>query len=672
MRKAADPRPMVALCLALTLSGAAQAQAPRSATPSQAPRSDVPDGQWRYFGGSKRFERYSPLRQIDRGNVNRLAVAWVRPGLDATLTEQFPDLVPSSYLRGTPMMIDGVLYVPNAVGLIEASAAATGKTLWVQQPFKPTLREVAGQSVRGADSWQDGPDRRIIAVRGQYLYELERATGKPVRGFGEEGRVLLDRGTPDSAPYFNFNGPIVVGDVIVLGGNGGGRVGEGFGDSGAIKEAVPEDIRGYDVRSGRQLWTFHIIPGKGAPERQSWGEGSADYVGHMGAWGPLTADESLGYVYVPLTTPTGSYYGGHRPGNNLYSTSLVCLDAHTGKLVWGFQTVHHDIWDYDNASPPILGDITVGGRRIKAVMEANKNAFLYVLDRVTGKPVWPIVERPVPQSSVPGEHTAATQPFPTKPPAFDRQGLTPEDLIDFTPQLKREALEIVSHYEYGPLFTPPSVASPAPGGKKGTLTVPSSLGAAVWNTGAFDPQTGIYYATSTTFVEAIAVEKSKDPQATMQYQYAEGTPGAGGGGVITTKDGLPLVKPPYGRITALDLNKGEKLWTVANGDGPREHPLLKSLHLPPLGSPNRSVPLVTGTLLFVADSGNGVMGHMGVSGPAKLRAFDKKTGELVSETEIPAGATGGLVTYEAQGKQYIVVPIGSEKYGTGWVALALK
>ncbi len=471
-------------------------------------------GGWSTYGGDKGFTRYSPLDQINRENVKNLHVVWRRSALDPQIADKFPDLTSSNYFRGTPVIIDGVLYAPDGVGLVEAFDAATGRTKWVQQPVEPTLQEAAGQSTRGVAYWRKQSDERLISIRRDYLYAIDAKTGKPIRDFGENGRVWLDRHAPDQAGYFGYPGPFVVNDVIVVGGNGGGKTGEGYGDDGFESHSSPENIRGYDIHTGKLLWTFHVLPHKGEPGYETWGKGSAEYMGNMAAWASLTADEQLGYVYVPLSAPTVSYYGGHRPGKNLYSDSLLCLNAKTGKLVWYFQMVHHDLWDYDSATPPVLGDITVAGRRIKAVIASNKTGFLYVFDRVTGKPVWPIEERPVPQSTTPGEETWPTQPFPTKPPAFDRQGFTVDDLIDFTPELHQKALEFASHYVLGPLFTPPSLMT---ADKKGTLAMPSAWGAGNWNTGAFDPQTGIYYAVSMTQPTAYGLKKTTDPKATMAY-----------------------------------------------------------------------------------------------------------------------------------------------------------
>ena len=561
-------------------------------------------------------------------------------------------------------------------------------------PFPSTLKEAAGQSVRAVEYWRKGQKERIISVRGEYMASIDAKTGEPDSEFGERGKAWLSRWTIQNATYFSTDGPLVANGVIITGGNGGAKVGRGYADSGIQKEAAPDDIRGFDAETGKLLWTFHVMPREGEAGLDTWGKDSWRFVGNMGNWGPMTADEALGYVYVPLTAPTLVYYGGHRPGKNLYSDSLVALNIKTGKLMWHFQTVHHDLWDYDVASPPVLGEIKVDGKRIKAVMQASKTGFLYVFDRETGKPVWPIEERPVPQSTIPGEATSATQPFPTKPPAFDRQGLSEDDLIDFTPELHKEALEISKQYVLGPMFTPPSLISDELDGKKGTLVMPGVWGSGNWNTGAFDPETGFYYAVSRTEATLYGMVKTHDPEATIDYQVggtpppnenpkappnAPPRPPTGPDSRLNNilpfpvkgPGGLPLFKPPYGRITAIDLNKGEKVWMVANGDGPRNHPLLKDLNLPPLGEAGRPAPLLTKTLLFVGESSDAISGRHGSPGPRPFRAYDKATGQVIFEITLPAGTTGAPITYEADGKQYIVVPIGGKDYGAGWVALAL-
>jgi quinoprotein glucose dehydrogenase len=625
--------------------------------------------EWRNSGGGKGFDRYSPLAQINKSNVGQLKVLWNRPAIDPSLKAEFPDLTAGAYLRGTPIVVGDVLYVSDGVGLVEAFDALTGQTKWVQKPFEATMKEVAGNGARGVQYWRSGSDERIVAVKGEYLYALNAKDGSFIRTFGDNGRVSLHRQTKENANFSTSSGPLVVGDVVVIGGGGVG----GAGDGGQTqREASPENIRAYDVRTGALLWTFHIRPEVGEPGRETWLEKGAEISGHMGAWAPLSADEKLGYVYIPLTSPTNAFYGGHRPGNNLYANSLLVLNAKTGKYVWHFQTVHHDLWDYDLASAPTLGTLKVDGKKIDAVIQPSKTGYLYVFDRKSGQPVWPIVETPVPQSDVPGEKTSPTQPIPSNPPPFDRVNISEDDLIDFTPQLKAEALAIASRYKLGPIFSPPPLRKPGPFEKRGVLVAPGVWGTGNWNTGAFDPETGYFYAVSMTQPSAYGLVKPGRPDSPMAYYWDENNPendkeNAYGMG----PRGLPLLKPPYGRLTAYDMNKGDKLWVVANGDGPRNNPELKDLNLPPLGSVGRPAPLVTKTLLFLGESSDSVFGA-GAKGPAKFRAYDKATGEVVWTTDIPAGTTGGPMTYSVKGKQIIIVPVGGSGYGGSWIAMGLS
>ena len=629
-------------------------------------QSRAPSNEWRYFGGNKAFTRYSPLAQINRGNVKDLRIAWRRPALSDQLTQAFPELRPNNYLRSTPIVIDGVLYAQNVHGLVVAFDGETGKTVWEQELFARTREEAAGSSTRGVDYWHGGgnADKRIFAIRGEYLYALNAQTGKPIPGFGDQGRASLhfQENQPLAARFNDSTGPLVVGNVVVVTGNTAGA-----GDTGTFKkEAAPEDVRGFDARSGKLLWTFHVVPRPGEYGVDTWGNESWKIAGDLGAWNPMTADEDLGYVYIPLTAPTASAWGVWRPGDNLFADSLVALDAKTGKRVWHFQTVHHNLWEWENVGPAMLGDITVDGRRIKAVMQPNKNAFLFVLDRTNGKPVWPIEERPVPQSNVPGERTSPTQPFPTRPPAFDRQGVADADLIDYTPELKARAREIAKEFVTGPLFTPPSITTDEPGTNRGTLMLPGSWGAANWNTGAFDPETGFYYAVSASLPGPSnrAIKKMTNPDATMEYASVGSAPDI---------EGLPIIKGPYGRITAIDLRTGTQVWMVANGDGPRHHLLLKDLNLPALGVPNRPAPLLTKTLLFLGEGSNAVSGtpQTDWGWGRTFRAYDKTTGAVIWETLLPSGTTGGPMTYMLKGKQYIVVPVGSRNEPAEYVALAL-
>ncbi len=640
---------LAALVLALAPQ-AARAQSARSAVSSGAT-------EWAYYGGTLAFQRYAPLDRIDRDNVADLEIVWRRPGLDPSYVKAYSELDPSAYLRATPVLIDGVLYSPNAVGLVEAFDPATGRTLWVQQPFEAGIDNVRGRSNRGVQVWGGGAERRIILAREPYLYALDPATGDPVTDFGDGGRVLL---SPEGGERFRWSfSPIVVGDVVVVAGIIGSA-----GDSGEIKEALPENVRGFDARTGKHLWTFHVLPRPGEFGHDTWGDGSAEWAGDMGSWCCLSADSETGVVYVPFSAPTAAYYGGHRPGDNLFSNSLVALDSRTGERVWHFQMVHHDLWEYDTVGPPVLGEITVDGRTIRAVMQGSKTGFLYVFDRVTGEPVWPIEERPVPQSTVPGERSSPTQPFPTKPPPFGAQGATEDDLIDFTPELRARALELVKPFQLGPIFTPPSMPTPGPSGKRGTLTRPGAWGSGNWHTGAFDPETGFYYAVSHQLPDVYAIATASSPDATMMYAGTFDL-----ASTVPTIDGLPVFKPPYGRITAIDMNRGEHAWMVPNGDGPRDHPLLAGLDVGPLGIANRAAPLVTRTLLFIGEGSNAVIGT--TASGKNFRAYDKATGEVVWTMELEAGTTGAPMTYMHQGRQYIVVAIGGHGREAEWVALGL-
>ena len=644
-------RPRVGVLIVVGLAGLATIA-------GSAQDGETPSGEWPYFGGTRAFTRYAPLDQIDRRNVANLRVLWRRPAIDAVFTQAFPELRPSNYLRSTPIMVDGILYASNAVGLVEAFDPGTGETVWMQRPLTPTLEGVAGRAAHGVAYWADGSDRRIFSLRNTHLYALDARTGRLIPGFGDGGRVDL---TPERARRANGgSSPIVVGDVVVVAGTV-----DGAGDSGVRwKGSVPENVRGYDVRTGALRWTFHVVPRPGELGADTWGAGSLTESGDLGAWCCLSADPRLGFVYVPLTAPTAAYYGGHRPGDNLFSNSLVALNAETGQRVWHFQMVHHDLWEYDTIGPPTLGEITVDGRRIRAVMQPSKTGFLYVFDRETGEPVWPIEERPVPPSAVPGEQASPTQPFPTRPPPFAHQGVTADAIIDFTPELAARAAEIIDTFVVGPIFTPPSVVSDEPGGTRGTLALPGSWGSGNWNTGAFDPETGLYYAFSHVVPRVYRLADASDRPNTEMAYYSPNRD-------APYPDGIPLIKPPWGRITAIDLSRGEHAWQVANGGGLRDHDALRGLDLPPLGIASRPVALVTATLLFIGEGGNVFGGIQENMWGSAFRAYDKATGSVVWETNLPAGTTGGPMTYLNDGKQYIVVPIGGQDYPAEWVALGL-
>ena len=625
------------------------------------------DGQWRFYSGDPGSTKYAPLDQINKDNVENLRLAWRRPAVDQSILSKAPDLSYGNNFRATPLMIDGVLYSPNGVGLAEAFDAGTGETIWVQEPFGEGLRAYQGIATRGLAYWTDGADERILVQRDDYLYALNAKTGRAYHDFGDGGRVSLTAGLGPEARYWWTGPPLVVRDVVVLG--------QSMSDTFTVKEALRGDVRAFDVRTGALRWQFHVIPQAGEFGTDTWEDDSWSYTGHAPVWPPFSADAELGYVYLPVTSPTSDMYGGHRGGDNLYGQSLVCINADTGERVWHFQLVHHGLWDYDPPAAPVLMDITVDGRPIKAVVQVTKQAFAYVFNRVTGEPVWPIVERPVPQSGTPGEETSATQPFPTKPPAFDRQGSTEDNLIDFTPKLRAEALEIVKRYTTGRLYTPPSIRGDGPNGNQGTIQLPGSQGGADWQGAAFDPETNYLYVPSIT-APFVADILEGDPDRT-NLRYVKGTRLWVGG-----PRGLPLFKPPYGRITAIDMNEGQIVWQVPNGDGPRDHPAIKHLNLGPLGNPGRPAPLVTNTLLFVGE-GSAVMLDRGRIPPGMpfeivtnygeklFRAYDKATGDVLWEMELPAGTTGAPMTYMHDGKQYIVVAIGGVEEPAEWVALSL-
>jgi quinoprotein glucose dehydrogenase len=578
--------------------------------------------------------------------------------------------------ESTPLMVNGVLYAVNGVGLVEAINPTTGETLWMQEPLVPGLQGYADRrKVRGLSYWADGQDGRTLSVRGRYLFALNAKTGKPVKEFGDEGKINLTEGYRLPVRNYSWSGfPLVVNDVVVVAGNGTIATGENSGGQPGAAAAAPPvdtrklprtigDIRAYNVRTGKLLWTFRTIPGAGEFGNDTWQQQSWERSGGADSWAVMTADPELGYIYVPLDAPEYDWYGGERPGDNLFADTLVCLDAKTGKRVWHYQLVHHNLWDYESPAAPILADLNVGGRSIRAVAQITKMGFTFVFDRVTGAPVWPIEQRPVPKGTVPGEWYAPTQPFPTKPAPFERQGISVDDLIDFTPELRAKALDLTKPYVIGPMYTPPTVKSDEPGGKKGTLMVPSWIGGANWDGAALDPETNIMYVPSMSSVFLLALKKG---EANGRYAYqVDGTPDMHG------PDGLPLLKPPYGRVTAIDLNRGEHVWMTPIGDGPRDHPLLKGLKLPPLGTPGRRAPLLTKTLLFLGEGDKTAVRVPRGGGGNKFRAYDKATGKVVWETELPAGTTGAPMTYMIDGKQYVLVAIGGLGHRAEFVAFSL-
>jgi quinoprotein glucose dehydrogenase len=622
-------------------------------------------GDWDAYGADISSTKYTPLDQINGDNIDQLEIAWRRPALDDYYVNLNPRQRYSTRWNAAPIVKNGVAYVTNGVGLVEAFDPSSGETIWVQEP-PGGLEGLPGAPTRGVAYWTDGKEERIIAQRGTYLYALNASTGELYQDFGTEGRVDLQLMPPEFERYRWGGVPMVVRDVIVLG--------QSMSDTFDAKEAYRGDVHAFDVRSGDLLWTFNTIPQEGQFGTETWQDRSWSYTGHAPVWALFSADAELGMVYMPISSSTNDMYGGHRIGDNLFSQSIVAVDLETGERIWHFQTVHHGLWDYDPPAAPILMDITVDGREIKAITQLTKQAFAFVFDRETGEPVWEIEERPVPQSSVPGEVTSPTQPFPTKPAPFDRQGATEDNLIDFTPELRAEALEIFNNYVTGPIFTPPSIATE--NGTKGTIQLPGSQGGADVQGAAFDPETGYLYIPSITspFVADIL---PGDPDET-NLTYTKGSRRW-----IAGPRGLPLFKPPYGRITAIDMNTGDHVWMVPNGDGPRDNPEIAHLNLGQLGAPGRPAPLLTGSLLFIGEGftnqrpGGRIPFDMPVeiatnSGGPWFRAYDKQNGGIVWEIELEAGTTSPPISYEYGGDQYILVSIGDRSHSPEMLAFKLK
>ena len=688
------------------------------------------NGEWPHWGADHGNTKYSPLDQINRDNVKNLRVAW-------RWKSENHGPRPQNNMEGTPLMVGGVLYStagfrPNVVAI----DGATGETLWVYRIDEGQRGDRAPRSVsRGVEYWTDGKQERILLMtRGYQLVSLDAKTGLPDPKFGRNGVIDLyqdfDQPPPADGVISSTSPAVVVKDVVVI---GAAMVG---GTAPRSKENTKGYIRGFDVRSGKRLWTFHTIPQPGEFGNDTWQNDSWSYTGNTSVWSPFSADDELGYVYLPVESATGDYYGGHRPGNNLFAGSLVCLDARTGKRVWHHQLVHHDIWDYDLASPPTLLNITVNGKPIRAVAQVTKWSYLFVFDRVNGTPVWPIEERAVEKGDVPGEWYSPTQPHPTKPAPYDRQGVSEADLIDFTPELNAQAREMIKQYKIGPLFTPPIVAGT--GGKLGTLMIPAAQGSALWQGAAFDPETNMLYVPSVTNMSnnslpaggersdmsfigggggggrgaapargagpaPTGAPSAAGPAGPGGPQGAAGQPARAGGGAAPVDpeaggggggrgrggpvvlgpgssrgpwgigpQGLPLIKPPYGRITAYNMNSGDIAWQVANGDTYewiKTHPALKGVDIPKTGRADEGGIVVTKTLMF-AGQGCGLFRGGGGGGPM-FYAYDKATGAVVHELQLPANTCGNPMTYMVNGKQYIVVAVGAANFPAELVALSL-
>jgi quinoprotein glucose dehydrogenase len=630
-----------------------------AARPAQAQTGKVQGAamEWLNYSGDKASSKYSPLAQIGGDNFNRLRVAWTWRSADEQVTKANPQLKTWAW-EATPLMVGGVLYVSTSLSQVAAIDAATGKTRWVYDPetWKNGTPSNNGFVHRGVTYWADRNDQRLLFGTGDgYLICLNAQTGKPISTFGHEGRIDLTQGlgrSVDRHLYGVSSPPMICRDIVVMGSK--------VHDVPLVKEMPPGGVRGFDVRIGKQQWLFRSVPREGEFGNETWAEGSWKTTGAANVWTMMSADEELGYVYLPFSTPANDHFGGQRPGDGLFGDSLVCLDARTGKRVWHFQMAHHGLWDYDLPAAPNLVDIRVDGKPVKAVAQVSKQGFCYVFDRVKGKPIWSIEERPVPQSTVPGERPSPTQPFPTKPAPFDRQGVTENDLIDFTPELRKKALAVLEKYNYGPLFTPPSLQKP-------TIEMPGIAGGASWSGAACDPVSGIFYVSSVTLPYAATLSKSSVPHTDY---VGEMTP-------VETMQGVPLWKPPYGRISAIDLNTGDHRWMAPVGDLAQSNPVLRQLGLRSLGRAARGHLLLTKTLLIVGQEGSThreggpeMVPNFEIHDP-KLCAYDKATGKVVGEVALPRNATGAPMTYMLNGKQFIIVPTGGSNLPAELIALCL-
>ena len=626
------------------------------------------DGEWRTYGGDLSNTRYAPLDQINAENFGDLQLVW------RFNTNAFGP-APEFSFQSTPLMVDGVLYsTAGSRRAVVALDAATGELLWMHRENEgergaASPRRLSG---RGLAYWSDGNAARIIYVTPGYrMIALDAVTGRPVPGFAEGGvadlKLEADQDMDLVTGEMGLHAtPLVTGDVILVG------AAHLTGSAPVSRRNEKGYIRGYDARTGERRWIFHTIPTPDEFGADTWEGDSAAYTGNTGVWTQMSVDAELGLAYLPVEQPTGDYYGGHRHGDGLFGESIVAVDLATGERRWHYQLVHHGIWDFDIPSAPILADIEVDGRAIQALIQPTKQGWLYVFDRVTGEPVWPIEERPVEPSDVPGELTSPTQPFVTWPPPFDVQGVSEDDLIDFTPELRTEAVEIVSRYKIGPLFTPPVVSRWE--GPLATLMMPSTVGGANWGGGAFDPETAMLYVPSTTQVSPLGLvpggERSDmDWIRGMATDPALGAPPDDGRRAPTVQ-GLPIVKPPYQRITAYDMSTGNIVWQVPHGDTPdaiRNHPALQGLDIPRTGRPGRGGVLATSTLLISGEHGYATTPD---GRGAMLRAYDKATGDELGGVYMPAPQTGAPMTYMLDGRQYVVVAAGGEEGGFGSELLA--
>jgi quinoprotein glucose dehydrogenase len=617
---------------------------------------------WRYYASDAGSSKYAPLTQVTPDNFNDLRVVWRYQAPDKEIAEAHGLGYDNN--RGTPLKIGDVLYYGSPYSILCAIDAQSGKELWTFDPGVWRERPSFLGNLRGIAYWSDGEVERIFfGTANDRLYSIDVRTGQPDANFGVGGYVDLMEGSdrPLDPDMTGVTSPPIVCDGVVA-------VGSAMNDwryQPPPDYTPPGDVRGFDARTGELRWTFHTIPRDGEDGVETWENDAYKRYGAANVWAAMSADDELGYIYLPVSTPSHDFYGGERPGDNLFGDSLVCLKASTGERVWHYQLIHHGLWDYDPPAPPVLMDVVVDGKERKIVAQVTKQAFCYVFDRVTGEPIWPIDERSVPQSQAGAEKTARTQPFPSKPAAFDLQGITDDDLIDFTPVLKEKARQILALIDHGPLYTPPS--------ERGALLVPGLIGGADWAGAAAHPGKGMLYVPSHTIPSIVQLTAPRWGSASSAFAARTRDR-------VRGPEGLPLTKPPYGRITAIDLNTGEHVWMRATGRGPVDHPAIDHLDLPDLGWGNRAFVVTTSTLLLAAfqnpHEDGGRYGRERRAGDwidreALLRAYDLDTGAVIGAVELPGNAYGNPMTYMAGGRQYIVVPLGNNGQAPELVGLAL-
>ncbi|PYR09641.1 MAG: quinoprotein glucose dehydrogenase [Acidobacteria bacterium] len=686
------------------------ALAPRVST--QAPGfPSLKNGDWFHYTADMHGSRYSPLDQINADNFNKLEVAW------RFKTDNFGTF-PEYKLEGTPLAIRGILYTTAGTRRdVIALDGRTGEIVWVHSMREGKRAAVAPRQLsgRGVSYWTDGKgDERIVYVTTGYrLVELNAKTGAPVASFGKDGIIDLKLGAVkgkgeqidlETGEIGVHSTPGIVKDTIIVGS--------------AMREGatVPTHnntkglVRAFDARTGKLLWTFNTIPRPGEFGSDTWENESWAINGNTGVWTQITADEEAGLVYLPVETPTSDYYGGHRPGNNLFAETLVCVDLKTGQRKWHFQFTHHPIWNFDMSSAPLIADVNVNGRPRKVVAVPSKQGWLYVFDRITGEPVWPIVEKPVPQSDVPGEKTSPTQPHPPDSLRYARNAFkVPDDLIDFTPELRQAAIERSKFYKWADTPFAPSILGNVNGPLYGAITVGTATN---WPGGGYDPENHIAFApagnmpgirtvvppppgfSDIRYVSGIAGEAFREvlgpgdccaadsPRTAQRAAEArqpapaapQPQPAGGGAGTGLNVQGLPMIKPPYGVIAAIDLDKGALKWQTPHGDTPdavRNHPMLRGKNIPKTGQAGTAGVglMVTKTVVVMGDPQ--VTTTPEHPRGAMLRAYNKMTGEQVGAVWMPAPQSGSPMTYAYGGKQYIIVAISGGSYSGEYLAFSL-